>query len=524
MTTYTFDLERAGEAFPHYWELCVGSCHAAMLLRADLQEQIRQAHRDIGFQYIRFHGLFDDDMSVVIEPMIPGMGEEQISFFNIDRIFDFLVGIGMKPFVEIGFMPEAYRSSDAVGFHYKNNVSMPADDAKWKKLIDLFARHLEERYGAEEVRTWYFEVWNEPNLRFFFDGTMEDYWHLYEMTARSLKMVDEKLRVGGPATSTNGWIPEFRAFCRERGVPCDFITTHQYPSDDPLSKMGMNGPGKKGEMFTREQMEQLRAMPKEELGKLLSQFLNRENNNPRDILQQMAKKAREEAGNLPLIYTEWNVGHFDTSYAAAGILMTLQSLQGLVQGYSYWCISDLFEENGLHGIPFNNEFGLVNVYGIPKPAYRVFEALHRAGNVRLPADQVSSPARTAEVLALKKEEETTFFVWNHDIEARDVKAEEICLELSGQIGEVSAAAIDAAHTNPLRCWEEMGKPLYPDAEQLLEIREASRLLFSPVTEKSLENDPLPVRMIGQEHGHCSIVIESEPESAFVLRVRTKRNA
>ena len=211
--SYSINLEEEGRDFPHYWELSVGSCHAATILRADVQEQIKKAHRDIGFQYLRFHGLLDDDMSVVIPPLMPGMGEAQISFFNIDRIFDFLLDIGMKPFVELGFMPEAYASTGQTTFHYRGFSSMPKRDEDWIDLIDKLVRHLEERYGEKEVRSWFFEVWNEPNLRFFFDGTMEDYFHLYEMTAKTIKQVDACLKVGGPATSNNMWIPEFRQFC-----------------------------------------------------------------------------------------------------------------------------------------------------------------------------------------------------------------------------------------------------------------------------------------------------------------------
>ena len=376
---YGIQLKDTGRPYPHYWEKCVGSCHAATLLRSDVQDHIRKAHREIGFKYIRFHGLLDDDMSVVINETFPGM-PPQISFFNIDRIFDFLLDIGMKPFVELGFMPEAYASTPQTTFHYKGFSSMPAKDEDWTNLITLLFRHLEERYGAAEVRSWFFEVWNEPNLRFFFDGTMKDYFHLYELTARAIKNVDARVRVGGPATSNNMWIPEFRAFCESNGVPLDFITTHHYPSDDPLSRAGMNTENEKGPGF-EEMFRQLDGLSEEEREKMMETFremFQGENKNPRDVLYQTTKKAKMEAGDYPLYYTEWNAGHFDTSYAAAGVAATLAYNEGLVEGYSYWCVSDIFEEMGLHGLPFNNEFGLVNVYGVRKPVYRLFEQLHAA--------------------------------------------------------------------------------------------------------------------------------------------------
>ena len=202
---YKINCNGEGYAYPHYWEYCVGSCHAATVLREDVREHIRKAHRDCGFTHLRFHGLFDDDMSVVFSPMM-GMGEPIISFYNIDSIFDFLLETGMKPFVELGFMPTPLASGTQTCMHYKGNVTPPADYGKWNAFIRKFAEHLIERYGSEEVESWLFEVWNEPNLNFFFDGTQEDYFTLYENTARALKAVDEKIKVGGlPHQSMHGF-------------------------------------------------------------------------------------------------------------------------------------------------------------------------------------------------------------------------------------------------------------------------------------------------------------------------------
>ena len=476
---YKIDLNEEGRDFPHYWELSVGSCHAATILRADVQEHIKKAHKDIGFKYLRFHGLLDDDMSVVISPMAVGFGEEQISFFNIDRVFDFLLETGMKPFVELGFMPEAYASTPQTTFHYKGYSSMPKEDSKWTELIVKLVEHLEDRYGVDEVRSWFFEVWNEPNLRFFFDGTMRDYFHLYELTARAIKSVDEALKVGGPATSNNMWIPEFRQFCDENNVPYDFITTHHYPSDDPLSRAGMNGIDTKGDTYDPDLAEKMAAMTEEERAaviKMIMEAMHGENNNPRDILYQTAKKVKEEAGDYPVYYTEWHVGHYDVSYAAAGVVATLAYNEGLVEGYSYWCVSDVFEELGLHGLPFNNEFGLVNVYGTPKPVYRLFEALHQAGDKRL--NVVGEGAsRTAEVLAISKGNQVMIFAYNHDIEERDIKAEDMVISLKGNVKSVQMGVIDSETTAPAKAWETMGRPSYPTKKQLAEIETASILEY-----------------------------------------------
>lgn len=499
---YGVNVDQKGREYPHYWELSVGSCHAATLLRADVQAQIKKAHDEIGFKYIRFHGLLDDDMSVVIAPMLP-LDKPQISFFNIDRIFDFLESIGMKPFVELGFMPEAYASTSQTTFHYKGYSSMPKEDSQWTNLIQLLMEHLEDRYGAREVRSWFFEVWNEPNLRFFFDGTMKDYFHLYEITARTIKKVDGKLRVGGPATSNNMWIPELKKFCADNNVPLDFISTHHYPSDDPLSRAGMNSADEKGSGFNPDELQAfVEKEGMEALQKKMAEFFNQENKNPRDILFRLTKKAKKEAGDLPLYYTEWNAGHFDTSYAAAGVTMTLAYNEGLVEGYSYWCLSDIFEEMGLHGLPFNNEFGLVNVYGTPKPVYRLFQALHEAGDRRLDVEGEGA-SRTAEVLVLSDEDETMIFAYNHDIEERDIKAEDIELTIQGHVTKLEKAVIDSGHTNPLAVWEAQGKPTYPTRAQISEMNTASQLVWN---------------LVELADGDQVERFTAEPESVIIFRV------
>lgn len=218
-------------------------------------------------------------------------------------------------------------------------------------------------------------------------------------------------------------------------------------ADDPLSRAGMNGAGSKGDGMD---MEAFAKMPEEERSAMLekmAEMFTRPNTNPRDVLAQTARKAKEEAGDYPLYYTEWNVGHYDVSYAAAGVTATLAYNEGLVEGYSYWCISDIFEEMGLHGLPFNNEFGLVNVYGTPKPVYRLFQALHEAGTKRLSVGGEEA-GRTAEVLALADGKEVMLFAYNHDIEERDIKEEDMEIRLQGCIRSVKKAVIDADTTAP----------------------------------------------------------------------------
>jgi len=157
------------------------------------------------------------------------------------------------------------------------------------------------------MRAWFFEVWNEPNLPFFWAGTKEEYFKLYEAAARAIKSVDSRLRVGGPATSVNAWIPEMIAFCQRSGAPLDFISTHHYPTDDPLWRN--------------------QSLSWEDFMKVAGQY-------QRGVLFEMTAKARLEAGKLPLYYTEWNTSAMvpdplhDEPFSAAMIAKTIADAAG----------------------------------------------------------------------------------------------------------------------------------------------------------------------------------------------------
>ncbi len=481
------DTKDAGSAFPHYWEQCVGSCHASMGTRADWRTQLEKCHRDLGFQYVRFHGLLNDEMSVCQKDPA---GSLYYSFINIDSIFDFLLEIGMKPFIELSFMPAALASGSATVFHYHANITPPADYAQWEALIKALTQHLLDRYGPAEVRSWFFEVWNEPNLKFFWAGTREEYFKLYEHAAHAIKSVDGSLRVGGPASSVNAWIPDMLAFCRQSGVPIDFVSTHHYPTDDPLWK---------NNHLTMEEFFQ--------------QFAHEMGKYERGILRKMTERARTEAGNLPLYYTEWNTSAMlpdplhDEAYSAALVAKTIADNDGLVQGYSFWTFSDLFEEKGQFSGPFHGGFGLQTVHGIPKPTYRVFEMLHKLGDKRIKVQ--GGADATVEMLAVKNGASLTLLAYNHNVPGEEIRLEQVSVTLQGSVPStpISIARIDNGSANPKQKWIEIGQPEYPNLTELALIEQAS---YPVTSELKVETHPdgCTIRFSLPAHGIASIILNS----------------
>ncbi len=448
------DLADTATPFRHYYEMCVGSGHAALVLRADWQAQLRKCREELGFRYVRFHGLLNDDMSVVLGTP----GRPEYHFHNVDLICDFLLGVGMRPFVELSFMPSVLASGAQTAFHYRGNVTPPRDFAQWEDLIRALVQHLADRYGRREVTRWFFEVWNEPNLDYFWAGSQEDYFELYRRAALAVKSVDAHFRVGGPATARDGWVADLIQFCKRSDVPLDFISTHHYPTD-----------------FERGAAEEESL----DVAALLTRDLEaRMAEAPRGILTRWARQTRAHAGGLPLYYTEWSSSpsctdrYHDEAYAAAFILKTIADNDGLVAGYSYWTFSDIFEEAGMLSQPFHGGFGLLTIHGIAKPAYQAYRFLHDLGRERLP---VVGKGGTVEAMATIDGSALQVLLWNWDVPGSDLPEAQVRLVAADAGGPLGATVerVDEHHANPKAAWEEMGSPGYLTAAQVDELKAAA---------------------------------------------------
>lgn len=337
---------------------CIGAGRANEGLRADWQRQLRQAKQACGFEYIRMHGLLCDDMGVYHEEH----GKPVYNWQYIDELYDFLVDLKVRPFVELGFMPNGLASGKKTIFWWRGNVTPPKDYSKWADLIAALTRHWIERYGLVEVKKWYFEVWNEPNLDGFWAGDQKEYFKLYSVTAQAIKAVEPSLRVGGPATAGAAWVQEFIRYCVESHSPLDFITTHSYGVDvGHLDEYGGRGT-------------------------VLSK-------NPDSIIGDV-KRVRQQIKDssmptLPLHFTEWSSSYtpadpvHDSYVSAPYILEKLKSTLGVVDSMSYWTFTDIFEEAGPRATPFHGGFGLINYQDIKKPAFRAYEYLNKLGPKKL---------------------------------------------------------------------------------------------------------------------------------------------
>jgi xylan 1,4-beta-xylosidase len=449
MIEFSCDLSQVGTPFSHCWEHTVGSCHAPLALRSDWQAQLEQCHRELGFQYVRFHGLLSDDLGTLVRQRHTLVD----SFFNVDQICDFLLSIGMRPFIELSFMPEALASGRKTVFKYRGNVTPPRDYRQWAAFIKRLVTHCIDRYGAGEVRRWFFEVWNEPNLKAFWTGSRDDYFNLYRHTVDAIKAVDKSLQVGGPATARDEWIEEFLDFCERGGVPVDFVSTHHYQTDALWNETS----------DTELQLAGSR----------------------RSILRQWAQDTRRRAGSRPLYYTEWNTSSnprdhlHDRPYSAAFVTKTLMEVSGVVDGYSFWTFSDIFEETCFPSAPFHGGFGLLTLHGIPKPVYRAFELLHQLGDERLLVDGLH---HTVDAFAVRNAGTVTVLLTNHALPRHAIGPERARITLTGTAKprRVICRRIDGDNANAEREWSALGSPAYLKPAILEQLQEASRVRHEPL--------------------------------------------
>jgi xylan 1,4-beta-xylosidase len=449
MPDFECDLAQNPKPFQHFWEHTVGSGHAPLGLRADWQVQLHRCHDELGMRHVRFHGALSSPMGTLI------CEEEKLlySFFNLDRIMDFLLSIGMKPFLELSFMPETLASGDTRVFRYQSNVTPPKDYAEWAALIKKLVGHFAERYGRGEVSQWFFEVWNEPNLKSFWTGSQKDYFELYANTVEAIKSVDGSFQVGGPATAQNEWIEPFLNFCEKNKLPADFVSTHYYPTDA--------------------------------FGQIGADTMTQLANAPRDVMRQRAETVRGQAGERPLYYTEWNISSnprdplHDQPFAAAYAVHILMSVSSLVSGYSFWTFSDIFEENYFPSVPFHGGFGLLNLYGIAKPVYRAFELLHGLGDGQF---AVTGEHETVEVWGFKNVNTVQILLANHAQPRHPIHTEVVNIRLSGAENPSRAyiERIDSGHANPRKVWEAMGEPEYLSTFKVDDLKAASRLVSEPI--------------------------------------------
>ena len=471
----TVDANAPTTAFPHFWEQMFGSGRAILSLRKPWRDDLRAVKNVTDFKWVRFHGILDDEVGVYTENH---RGEAVYNFAYLDEIYDGLLQNGVRPLVEISFMPRqlAFNPYDLHVFWYHPNVSPPRSWTEWDDLMTHFARHLVDRYGIDEIAQWYFEVWNEPNIDFWGGiPRQQSYFDLYDHTARDLKSVSPRLRVGGPATAAASWIPAFLKHVAGDHVPIDFVSTHGY-ADDTVENLFHN-----------------------------------DNPVPMDdrVCAAVAKvRGQIDASSLPrlpLLWTEWNVQGMDQSrdtiFVGPALANTIRECDGKVTEMSFWTFSDVFEEGGPIPKPFEGHFGLRAKGGINKPSFYGFALLHQLGDKRI-------ASASKDVIVTKAADGSlAIAAWNLvDPGAKgSTRAMELVFRNVPPNARVTIQTVDQDHGNVLPKYRAMGSPIDPTPAQVSQLNRETAL--PPPSQQSLSDGRLKLTLT--------------PDALVLIRVETQ---
>ena len=453
--------------FPHFWEQTFGSGRAILSLRESYRNDLRSVKQITNFDSVRFHGILMDEVGLfdpdrkTQNPGLAAQAANDASIYNfsyIDQIYDGLLANGVRPFVELSFMPRKLASDPAAlhAFWYKQNVSPPRDYKIWDAMITAFGQHLVARYGIEEVAHWNFEVWNEPNIDFWVGNPKQPtYFKLYDHTARALKAANPRIRVGGPSTAQAAWVADFLAHCKQNNVPVDFASTHVYANDTAP------------DVFHTQEVI------------------------PRDkMVARSVRKVHEEIlsspfPHIPLYFSEYNASYAnepnvtDSTYMGPWLATTISQCDGLVQNMSYWSFSDVFEEQGVVRNPFYGGFGLLAADSIPKPSFNVFALLHQLGDQRL---KLNSNAALATKLP---DGSLVVALWNYappvgtgakytppPASVGPSRTFEIAFSGLSKTSGATLFRVDPTHGNVVPAFDAMGRPDTLTREQIRDLQKA----------------------------------------------------
>jgi xylan 1,4-beta-xylosidase len=429
-------------------------------------------------------------------------GRPKYDWTIVDRIFDTYVQRKMKPLVEIGFMPEAlsthpqpYRHDWAPGIDYNRIYTgwtyPPKDYDAWRDLVAAWARHSIERYGAREVESWYWEVWNEPDIGYW-HGTPEEYHKLYDYAADGLKRVLPSARIGGPTvTGPNGartqeFLRAFLEHCARgsnfatgrTGAPLDYITFHAKGAPRVVDG------GSPGTSHVRMGVaNQLRAI--DNGFRIVSSFP--EFRATPIIIGESDPEGCAACGVRTNPENAYRNGTMYSSYTAEQLARTyeLADRYGVnLRGTVTWAFE--FEDQ-----PYFAGFRDLATNGIDKPVLNVFRMLGRMTGTRvrvessasLPLDAVRDrgvrDAADIGALATRSDREVAVLLWNYHDDDLPAPPAEIELTVDG-LSEGSVVVtherVDADHGNSYEAWKRMGSPQPPTPEQHRALERAGRLI------------------------------------------------
>lgn len=431
------------------------------LSRADVLEHLRMARDELGVSHVRAVAMYSPEMKVWDSSLVdwrkpraerPMSANWQFVDINIEG----LLALGLKPIYTTCFTPRGMSDDPAACWPDKNSVGIPRDLSQWQNFISAGIRHHISRFGIEEVRSWYFEFWNEPNLGAFFSGTKQEFFQLWSLAWHAVKSVDASLRFGGPSTARGEWISEFLEFTARDGTPPDYLITHIYNNDSESSPLSpFDGPAS----------YKVKDSPHFASG----------------VIRGLRKEldARNWTGEVH--WNEWGRSWFphdplkETALDAAFIVKTMAEASQAADAFAFWCLSDIYDQAGLQSSEFQGHYGMLSLHGFRKPSWMAHQLLNLLRTESVP---VGGGDELTGIIASIDEEGVVALVYAYPDEHNGAPAK-LTVRVNTPFGRPTLIRLGAEENNVVATWREMGSPEYPTLSELSRLRKSNTLQMAP---------------------------------------------
>jgi xylan 1,4-beta-xylosidase len=482
--TITIDASKQTAGNPRFWAAAVGTGTASLTLRPDLQTHYKLVNRELGIMRVRGHGVLNDDMGIY-------KGPGSYDWTNFDTYLDAIVSAGMRPLIELDFMPTALALTGS-------SRDFPKDINTYKQFIQAVVQHCVDRYGAADVGQWYWEVWNEPDYPGFWNGMsaseavgakMTDYYALYDAAVAAATAVLPNILIGGPVTTEPSKIGAFLQHCKSANSRVTFVSSHAYPGGN---------------------------------GSTPANATNLTNDNNTRVGQ--ITSGGFTAATIKSFNTEWNSAYsgqggnpgpsnesMDSHVNAPFILKSVKLLSDKNNGdtppldvFSYWVASDIFDESsgpsgsyilGQGGnLPFGKVFGLMTFQGVRKAAFNAFKMLNYLGPVRLMSGGGTGGDGVDGLATMSaNSDELQVIVYDYFATTTAAGTDNVTVTvnnlpapLAGKELFVTHFRIDSSHSNPYGIWLSQGSPTSPTEAQWQAMKQAQHLaLLQPVSKSTV---------------------------------------
>jgi len=446
--------------FAHTWEGLINVDQFRWLVRGDMQQQLQMAVEEVGAKQVRAVGIFDEELRVLSRDprdfRDPKAGLRR-NWQLVDYCIDTLLDMGLDPMFTTTFMPPSLASGEATVFSTRGNVTMPQDMNAWCDLVIATLEHFIDRYGRERVRTWYHEVWNEPNLSAFFAGSQDDFFTLWQATYKAIKSVDAEFKIGGPSTARAEWIEWMIVEGRKESCPPDYIVGHIYNNDSETNALSpFDGP----------QEDQQSGSP---------HYADAVIRGTRALLDSL-----DFTGELQ--WNEWGRSWLasdpirESANEGAFVVKSMAEISQCVTQLAPWCISDIYDQLGYNGSEFCGHYGLLTLHGLRKPAYNAYRLLHQLGTDRVPIAGEIEGSKCDGAIATTTA--TGYQALAYRFAPEGVGSEQaVPVTVAFPPGAKGLKLYRVSHSenNILHEWRQMGSPNYPTRGQLIKLHEANQL-------------------------------------------------